>query len=317
MKLSILIPALNEEKTIGNVIDSIPKNFNNISSISIIVVNDGSTDNTNRIAKEKGAILVNHKKNLGLGKAFQSGVEKALSIKTDILVTIDADGQFDTSEIPKLIKAIIEDEADLVTGSRFIDKKFIPKNMPWIKKWGNHQIAKIISWGTNQKFNDVSCGFRAYSSEALLRLNLFGKFTYTQETLLDLAYKGLSIKEVPITVQYFDERKSRIASSIPQYAIKSASIIFRTIKDYRPLKFFGLCGITIFTLGFFLDTFVIIHFIHTSTFSPYKIIGFLGAFLNAVGITIFFIGVLADLIDKIRLTQEKILYLEKKKYYYE
>jgi glycosyltransferase involved in cell wall biosynthesis len=315
MRLSILIPALNEEQTIGKVIDSIPKKIKKISEINIIVVDDGSTDNTSKIALEKNAILVKHHHNKGLGAAFQSGLEKALEIRSDILVTIDADGQFSTEEIPKLIEPIINKQANFVSGSRFIDKNFTPENMPFIKKWGNKRIAKIISWATKKKFHDVSCGFRAYDKEAMLKLNLFGKFTYTQETLLDLAYKGLNIKEVPVTVKYFDDRKSRVANHIFGYATKSAKIMFRTIKDYKPLKFFGISGAIIFLIGLGMDIFVFAYFFKYNTFSPYKIVGFLGAFLNAVGIMIIFIGILADLIDKVRLTQEKLLYLKKKEIY--
>lgn len=316
MKLAILIPALNEEKTIGKVIKSIPKKFNKIDDIQIIVVDDGSTDKTAKIAKALGAITVIHKNNMKLGPTFRDGLEQALKIKADILVTIDADGQFQTSEIEKVFTPVLKGHADFVTGCRFIDKNNPPKNMPWIKKWGNKVVAIMISWATGKKFADVTCGFRAYSKEAMLRLNLFGKFTYTQETMLDLAYKGVQIEEVPISVQYFKSRKSRIASSLLNYGINSLNIIFRTVKDYRPLKFFGFCGTILFLLGVMLDIFVIRHYFLTLTFSPYKMLGFLGAFLNATGIMIVFIGILADLIDKIRLTQEKALYLQKKQLYY-
>jgi glycosyltransferase involved in cell wall biosynthesis len=316
LKLAVMIPAFNEEKTIEKVIKSIPKEIENISEIVVIVVNDGSTDKTAEIAEKAGAIVVSHKKNKRLGPTFRTGLEKALKLKSDILVTIDADGQFDTAEIPKLTKAIIEGEADFVTGSRFISKENPPENMPWIKKWGNHRVANIISWATGKNFKDVTCGFRAYSKEAMLRLNLFGKFTYTQETFLDLAFKDMEIIEIPVKVTYFKDRKSKIASSLFNYGFNSANIIFRAIKDYRPLKFFGLTGITIFTLGLILDLFLLYHYSQTLTFSPYKSLGFLGAFLNAIGVLIIFIGILADLIDKIRLTQEKFLYLQKKNHYY-
>lgn len=315
MNLLILIPALNEEKTIGGVIDDLPRHIHGIDQIQTIVVDDGSSDSTSTIAREKGAIIVRHKKNQGVGKSFQDGLEKALELHADILVTIDADNQFDTKEIPKLIHPILEEEADFVTGSRFLDPSFTPKNMPWIKRWGNHRVAEIISWATGKKFHDVSCGFRAYNREAMLRLNLFGKFTYTQETFLDLSFKGLHMIEVPVTVRYFEGRKSRVASSILNYAAKSANIIFRAIKDYSPLKFFGRIGIILFLIGFALDAFTIAHYFQVRTFSPYKALALAGAFLNAVGIMIFFIGILADLIDKIRLTQEKVLYYEKKRHY--
>lgn len=315
MKVVILIPAFNEEEKIGQVINSLPKRLTGIQDIIILVVDDGSKDKTAEIALSKNSALIQHKKTLGLGKSFQDGLEKAIEMKANILVTIDADGQFDPDEINKLIEPIIKNEADLVTGSRFLKKEYLPNGIPWIKKWGNRRVAGIISWTTNQKFYDVSCGFRAYSKEAMLRMNLFGKFTYTQETFLDLAHKGLHIIEIPVTVKYFPDRKSKIAGSILNYAIKSANIMFLTIKNYKPLKFFGWVGFWIFLIGLALDTFVLAHFFNTGTFSPYKIFAFAGGFLNAIGILVIFLGILADLIDKIRLTQEKILYYEKKRFY--
>lgn len=315
MKLIVLIPAFNEEEKIARVIDSIPGQFENINEVKILVVDDGSTDGTGEITLSKNAILLKHKKNLGLGRSFQDGLEKAIEMRADILVTIDADGQFDPNEISKLIDPIIKQEADLVTGSRFMNKNYLPEGIPWIKKWGNQRVANIISWTTGQKFHDVSCGFRAYSKEAMLRMNLFGKFTYTQETFLDLAHKGLHIMEVPVTVKYFSERKSKMAGSILNYALKSANIMILTVKNYKPLKFFGWVGFWIFMIGLALDIFVITHFFRTGTFAPYKIFAFAGGFLNAIGILVVFLGILADLIDKIRLTEEKILYYEKKRFY--
>lgn len=317
MKLAILIPAFNEEQTIEKVIDSIPKDLVDADETQVIVVDDGSRDKTAEIAENRGALVIRHKRNQGVGKSFQDGLEKALELKTDILVTIDADNQFDPNEIPKLVAPILKGEADFVTGSRFLDKNLTPNNMPWIKKWGNRRVAGIISWATGRKFRDVSCGFRAYNSEAMLKLNLFGKFTYTQETFLDLAFKGLHIKEVPVTVKYFEGRKSRVAGSVLGYAAKAANIIFRTIKDYKPMKFFGWAGFLMFLIGLSLDAFTIWHYFKVGTFTPFKALALAGAFLNAVGIMVVFIGILADLIDKIRLTQEKLLYYEKKRKYEE
>lgn len=315
MKLVILIPALNEEKAIGQVIDSIPTTFSGIDERQILVVDDGSSDRTGSIAKARGAIVVRHKKNRGVGVAFQDGLEKALELEADILVTIDADMQFDAKEIPKLVQPILDGTSDFVTGSRFIDPSFTPKNMPWIKRWGNRRVAEIISWATGSKFYDVSCGFRAYNFESMLRLNVFGKFTYTQETFLDLTFKGLLIAEIPVTVKYFEGRESRIASSITKYAIKSADIIFRTIKDYSPMKFFGWIGFYIFMFGLVIGIFTIIHYFRSGAFTPFKAVALSSAFFISIGILIFFIGILADLIGNIRLTQEKILYYKKKKLY--
>lgn len=315
MNLSILIPALNEEKTIGLLLDDIPKKIEGIEKVFVIVVNDGSTDKTSKIARSKGAIVIDHLVNLGLGRSFQDGLAKSLLLKADIMVTIDADRQFNPREIPKLIEPIVKGEAHFVTGSRFVDSKFIPENMPKMKQIGNKYFAKLVSWAVGQRFYDVSCGFRAYGIEAMLQLNLFGKFTYTQETFLSLAYKKVPIKEVPVTVEYFDDRQSRVASSLISYGFRALNIIFLTIKDYKPLRFFGISGILIFIIGLALDIFMFAHFFKTGSFTPYKVIGFLAVFLNAIGIMIIFIGILADLIDKIRLTQEKILYYAKKEEY--
>jgi len=315
VRLAIFIPAFNEEKTIGGVIDTMPKNLSGVDEIFLIMVDDGSVDKTGEIAKGKNVVVITHAKNQGVGKSFQDGLEKAIELKVDLLVTIDADGQFDPREIGKLIAPIIEGKADFVTGSRFVDKNYIPSTMPWIKKWGNMQVSKIISIATGKKFCDVSCGFRAYNSEAMLKMNLFGKFTYTQETFLDLVFKDMTIVEVPVTVKYIEGRKSRVAGSIIGYAFKSAGIIFRTIKDFSPLKFFGWTGFIVFFIGIGLEVFVLNHYITVGTFTPYKAFAFAGAFLNATGAMIVFIGILADLIDKIRLTQEKLLYYEKKRRY--
>ena len=133
MNLTILIPAYNEENTIGDVIDLIPKDFPKIKKTTIIVVDDGSTDKTSQIAKSKNAFIIKHSSNQGVGKSFQDGLAKAIALQSDILVTIDADGQFNPKEIPKLIQPIINKSADFVIGSRFIGESQTPKNMSRIK----------------------------------------------------------------------------------------------------------------------------------------------------------------------------------------
>lgn len=316
MKLLIIIPAYNEEATIGSVIKEIPQNIEGIDKIEILVIDDGSSDKTVKVVKEKISVMVvSHKVNQGVGVAFHTGINYALENRVDIVVNIDADGQFNPLDIPKLIKPILDNQADFVTASRFIDKDFIPK-MSKIKLWGNKKIASLISWLTKKKFYDVSCGFRAYNKEAILNLNLFGQFTYVQEVFLDLSFKGLRIREIPIKVKYFSERKSRIFKGVFHYAFNTLKIIFRTLRDYRPLNFFGSIGLIVFIIGLIPDVFVMIHFFQTGGFTPYKAVGFAGIFLNIVGLGILFLALVADMLYRIRMNQEKILYYEKKKYYY-
>jgi len=316
MKLIIIIPAYNEEDSIVKIIKDIPQSMEGIDNISILVIDDGSIDNTvTSIESNTNALVISHSENKGVGAAFQTGVNYALKQRADLMVNIDADRQFNPEDIPQLIKPILNNQADFVTASRFIDKEFIPE-MPKIKLWGNKKVACLISWLTKKKFYDVSCGFRAYNKEAILNLNLFGQFTYVQETFLDLSFKGLQIKEVPIKVKYFSKRQSRIYKGVFHYAINTLKIIFRTLRDYRPLKFFSSIGLTIFFLGLIPDIFVIIHYFQVGGFTPYKALGFTGLFLNIIGLGILFLALVTDMLYRIRMNQEKLLYYEKKKYYY-
>jgi hypothetical protein len=176
-------------------------------------------------------------------------------------------------------------------------------------------MAKMISKIGGKRLSDAACGFRAYNREALLNLNLFGRFTYTQETLLDLLYKGFRVVEVPIHVRYFVGRKSRVAGNVLTYGLRSFNIIMKAYRDYQPLKFFGYGGVILFLIGLGFDIFVMIHFFQSGQFTPYKAFGFLGGLLNMLGLLTFIVGLLADMIDRVRWNQEKLLYYQKKREY--
>ena len=310
MKLAIYMPALNEEEGIGEVIKSLPKKIEGIEEIKILVVDDGSKDDTAKIAKESGADVVSHNVNKGVGSAFQSAVTYALEKEIDILVSIDADRQFNSEQIPDIIKPILKNEADMVTGNRF--GSGIPENMPKSKYWGNKQMSRLISLISGQKFRDVSCGFRAYNREALMRLNLFGSFTYTQETILDMVYKGLRVVEFPVDVKYFKGRKSRVAGNILKYAINTSSIILKTLRDYKPMVFFGGLGGIAITAGIICEIFLFIHFFSKGTYYPFKTLGFVGLGFLIFGLLFLMLGLLAGMFNRVRMNQEKILYELKK-----
>ena len=238
----VIIPALNEEKTIGTVIDAVPKTlFSGEVALKVLVVNDGSTDRTEAIAKVHGADVIHHDSPQGVGASFSDAIQEALKRRADYAVNIDADGQMDPKDIEKLLSPIYAGEQDMVTASRFMDKDKEPQ-MPSIKRWGNDRVAEIVSFIVGKKFYDVSCGFRAYNREALLRLNLFGKFTYTQETFINLATSGhIRIMEVPVEIRGVREfGTSRVASSIMKYAIRSGSIMLSAFKDYHPIRFLSI-----------------------------------------------------------------------------
>jgi len=231
-KILVIIPAYNEENTIVDVIQKIPPEVNGYI-LNILVVDDGSTDKTAEKSRSMGVLVFSHSKNMGLGIAFASGLSYAIRLQPAVVVNIDADGQFDPADIPKLVKPIIASEADFVTGSRFLDIKEIP-GMPKIRLFGNKIVTKLINFLTKNNFTDVSCGFRAYSYDTILKLNLSAKFTYTHESFLSLCFQNVHIKEVPISVRYFAGRKSKITQSLWKYTVSIIIIIIRSYCGYNP-----------------------------------------------------------------------------------
>jgi glycosyltransferase involved in cell wall biosynthesis len=305
--IAVVIPALNEEEQIGKVIEAIPDFADHI-----IVVDDGSTDHTVNIAKGKGASIVSHKYNRGVGAAFISGVKRFLELQADIMVNIDADGQFNPADIEKLIRPILENQADFVTASRFIDKAYKP-DMSLIKYMGNRLMSRFVSRLTHRKFYDVSCGFRAYNKETLQRLNLFGDFTYTQETFIDLAFKQIEILEVPVHVRGRREHgKSRVASNLFRYAVQTLKIIIRTFRDNKPFRLFGFMSAFSFLLGLVFAVFLGIHYLRTGAFTPHKWAGFTAGFFFMVSLLLLLIGFVLDMFARMRRNQEEILFELKK-----
>jgi glycosyltransferase involved in cell wall biosynthesis len=227
------------------------------------------------------------------------------------MINIDGDRQFDPADIPKLVAPIEKGRADMVTASRFLDPSLVP-DMPKVKLVGNRMMSFLISRLVRRRFADVSCGFRCYSREALLRLNPHGAFTYTQETFLDFAVKNMRIAEVAISVLYFKDRKSRVAGSIWRYAVNTAKIIFRGYRDYFPLRFFAGFALVFAIPGLVLAVMFFGHYFLTGTFSGYLFAGFTSGFLFLMAAIFIVLGVVADMLDRIRANQEKVLYLLKK-----
>lgn len=310
--LCVMMPALNEEATVADVISRVPRNIEGISKVIVLVVDDGSTDGTRAVSLEAGAKVESHASNRGLGVAFRTGVAAALEMGADYVVNMDSDGQFNPEDIPKLLAPLMEGHADCVTASRFSDKALIPE-MSGVKLYGNHMMSRLISVLVGQKFYDVSCGFRAYTADTLRHMNLQGRFTYTQESFMELLFKGLRIEEVPVEV--LGTRavgKSRIASSIPRYAYRTSKIIFRTLRDYYPLRVFSAIAAVFLTASLACFTFLLVHYLQTGGFTPHKWAGFVGGFCGAIGVMIAVTGLLADMFVRIRINQEQILYMMKK-----
>jgi glycosyltransferase involved in cell wall biosynthesis len=311
MHALIAIPAFNEESTLDLVLADLPRTFEGGKVLDILVIDDGSTDRTVEIARQRGALVVSHRRNLGLGEAFKTAVAAALEKGADVLVTIDADGQFDAGQIPDLVRPIAAGEADVVTGSRFQDGTR-PAGMPRARYWGNRFFSALLTSLLAERLRDVSCGFRAYSREALLNLNTIGTYTYTQESIFDLIHKGLRVTEVPITVHYSSERRSRVAGSLVRYGFNALKIIARTTRDFKPLRFFGVFALLVLAVGAALDLWLVVFYLRTGGFSPYKFVGFVGTALIVLGVLILGFALLADMLDRLRVNQERVLYQQRK-----
>jgi glycosyltransferase involved in cell wall biosynthesis len=313
MKLVIIIPALNEAPTIASVIGHIPPKIEGIDATEVVVVDDGSTDGTADRAREAGASVIGHPLNRGVGVAFATGVDAALRRGADVIVNMDADGQFDPADIPDLIRPILQGGYGFVTCSRFARSDYVPE-MPWARKWGNILMTRLVNrvlWRAH--FTDVSCGFRAYSRETALRLNLFGRFTYTQETFIDLASKGVTMAEVPLRVRGVRETgDSRVARSLWVYGVRAGAIILTALRDVRPMSFFGAIGLAVFLFGVLLGLLVFGYWCVTGQTSPIRSVLLGSGTFMTLGFLLAVAALLADMVGRLRITMEEIRYAQRK-----
>jgi glycosyltransferase involved in cell wall biosynthesis len=310
-RLLIAIPCLNESTSVRELIAKIPKRIAGVNQITTLVVDDGSSDNTVELLKNQSVEIISHKINKGLGAAFRTASEYALSKKFDFLVIIDGDLQFDPGEIPNLVEPLIKDQCEVVVGNRFFDDKVI-LDMGRPKKIGNQIVTNVINILTKSDYSDVSSGFRAYSREALLRLNTNFDFNFSQEILLEISFHKLKVIEVPVTVRYFEGRQSRVANNLARYGIRISKTIVRTYRDLYPLKFFWFFSGLSLAPSLFFGLIFVYHFFRTGQFSGYLFAGFTSAFFLSVSILLFVVGIIADMLARIRRNQESALYLLKK-----
>ncbi len=292
MKIAVTIPAYNEEKTIGKVIEGIKKALDRKHNYEIIVVDDGSRDKTAKIAKDAGAIVYSHPQNFGLAETFKTAMQKAIDHKADVIVHTDADGQYDAEDIPKLIQKLNEGY-DLVLGSRF-DGRI--ESMPMINKLGNRAFSAVISQITRQKITDAQTGLRAFTKE-VAKLPIISNYTYTQEQILRAAKAKYRISEVPVNFLKRKDGKSRLLRNPFEYAIKAWITIFRIYRDYEPLKFFGIFGGSILLVGLILGTFVTYSFITEGLVGGIPRVVLAGVFIT-MGIQIILFGFLADMMKR-------------------
>ena len=308
MKLIIQIPCLNEEASLPTTLAALPRSLPGIDKVGWLIVDDGSTDRTVEVARAHGVDHVVHfGTNQGLARAFMAGLEGAIRAGADIIVNTDADNQYDAADIPKLIEPILAGRAEMVIGARPIDEitHFSP-----LKKL----LQKLGSWvvrkASGTTVPDSPSGFRAFSRNAALQLNVFSRYTYTLETIIQAGQKGIPITWVPIRTNA-DLRPSRLVKGIADYVRRSVFTILRIFLLYRPLRSFFWVGTVFMTPGLFLLARWLVFYLQGSTRvrAPSLI---LAAILVLIGFQTWILGFVADLLAaNRRLLEENQLRLRR------
>lgn len=307
MKLVVMIPAYNEEKSIASVIKEIPRNC--CEEVEVLVINDGSVDRTAQEAKKAGADkIISFKRNKGLAPAFKAGLQQAIEMGADIIVNTDGDGQYNGGEIPKLIEPILAGRADFVLGSR---TKGHIEYMPIQKKIGNKIATLITRMVSGFPVSDAQSGFRAFTRDCALRLNVMADYTYVQETLIQASHYRLVIEEVPIEFRRRDGH-SRLISSIWRYAKRAGGTIARGYSDFHPLKtFFGI-GLFFIFVGLIFGSKVLFGYFDKGAVTGNLPSAVLTVLLILIGVSTMTLGIIADTLRTQRMVQDEILYRLKK-----
>lgn len=246
MKVIVQIPCLNEAATLPLVLETIPRSIPGVDQIELLVIDDGSTDNTVAVALQLGVHhIVRHSRNQGLGRSFHDGALKALELGADILVNTDGDNQYPQERIADLVQPILSAKADIVIADRQTGEI---AHFSATKKLLQRVGSKVVNLAAGTDLPDAASGFRAYNREALLRLNTITRFSYCTETIIQAGNKGLRIDSVPVTTNP-KLRESRLFKSTWEHVRKSAITIIRAYIMYKPHVIFGWLGSVLFILG--------------------------------------------------------------------
>ena len=301
-KLIIQIPCYNEEKTLGLTLSELPRQVSGFDIVEWLIIDDGSNDQTVEVAKAcKVDHIVSHSTNLGLAKAFMSGLDACISLGADVIVNTDADNQYCADDISKLVEPILAGESEIVIGARPISAiQHFSLAKKILQKIGSYTV-RIAS---NTNVIDAPSGFRAITRFAAMRLNVFNSYTYTLETIIQAGHQGIAVTSVPIRVNG-KTRPSRLVKSIASYLQKSALTIIRIFVTYKPFRFFVIPGIIIGLCGLIINLrFLYFYSIGEGNGHIQSLI--LAAVLVGVAFLLFLTGLLSDLISVNRQLLEKM-----------
>jgi len=304
MKLIIQIPCYNEAETLEIALNDLPKHIDGIDTIEYLIINDGSKDNTVEVAKNWGVhYVVNFRKNKGLAKGFMAGLDACLRNGADIIVNTDADNQYCADDIEKLVRPILDEKADIVIGERPIDQT---EHFSPLKKKLQHLGSWTVRVASKTDMPDAPSGFRAFSREAAMQLNVTNEYTYTMETIIQAGRDKIPMESVPIRTNP-ELRKSRLFHSMLGYVKRSAVTIVRAFMMYKPLRFFMSIGAVLFALGLLLGIRFLVFFFTGSGSGHVQSLVFT-AILLMMGFMTMMIGLQADLIAANRKLLEDIQY---------
>lgn len=308
MKLIIQIPCFNEEETLPVTIRDIPRKIPGISEVELLIIDDGSSDNTIKTAKRLGVNhIVSFPKNRGLAEAFKAGIDACLKLGADIIVNTDADNQYKGSDIPKLIAPIVSGTYEMVIGDRKTDTidHFSP-----VKKFFQRFGSSVVRRLSKTDVPDTTSGFRAYSREAALKLNVISEFTYTLETIIQAGHKKIAVGHVEIGTNG-KLRESRLFKGMFSYIQRSAKTIIRIYTMYRPMRVFITAGLISALIGTLIGIrFLFFYFGGSGSGHIQSLI--LAAVLLIVGFQLGTLGLVADLISSNRKLLEDVLFRVKK-----
>lgn len=302
MRIFVQIPCLNEAETLPMTLDALPESAAG-RPVEVLVIDDGSTDDTAQVARDHGVQhVVRHQQNRGLAAAFMTGLVSCVERGADIIVNLDADNQYDAGAIERLVTPVLEGRADIVVGSRPIAdiQHFSP-----VKKWLQFLGSSVVRALSGTPVRDAPSGFRAFSADAALRLNVFSTYTYTLETLIQAGHSNLRVLDVPVDVNP-PTRSSRLIRSIPSYIRRSARDLLRTYAIYRPTSMFNVLGAALLIPSMVLAArYLGFHFSGEGAGHVQSVIvaGALGAasvFMFAIGAVAHLIGINRRLLEEVR-----------------
>jgi glycosyltransferase involved in cell wall biosynthesis len=303
MKLIIQIPAFNEEATIAQALRELPKKIEGFTSIETLVIDDGSTDKTAEAARKAGAHhILQLKTHRGLSAAFVAGIDAALRLGADVIVNTDADNQYAATDVARLVAPIVRGTAEVVIGDREVAKS---PHMSPLKRF----LQRVGSWTVGKASGvtvaDVTSGFRAFSREAAVQINVFNPFTYTLETVIQAGNRNLGVQSVTVSTNA-PTRPSRLYQGMGTYLRKSVATIFRVYTLYRPLKTFFAIGTVLMFLGVVLGVRFLFYFAQGNRDGHVQSLILAAVFL-ITGFHTWLIALLADLIAVNRRLTEDVL----------